>query len=120
MSASRAYPLDLKSEFAQSFGSRQGHSDMIKSELIAALAAENTHLTQKDIERVVGVIFERVVAALESGGRVELRGFGAFSVRSRAARAGRNPRTGATVQVRAKHVPFFKSGKELRAKLNAD
>ena len=93
---------------------------MIKSELIAALAAENTHLTQKDVERVVSVIFERVVNALESGGRVELRGFGAFSVRSRAARAGRNPRTGATVHVRAKHVPFFKSGKELRARLNAD
>lgn len=93
---------------------------MIKSELIAVLAAENTHLTQKEIERVVGVIFERVVRALEAGGRVELRGFGAFSVRSRSARAGRNPRTGAAVSVRAKHVPFFKSGKELRARLNAE
>jgi integration host factor subunit beta len=84
---------------------------MIKSELIAALAAENPHLTQRDVERVVGVIFERMIAALESGGRVELRGFGAFSVRSRPARAGRNPRTGEAVDVRAKHVPFFKSGK---------
>ncbi|MGH7022411.1 MAG: integration host factor subunit beta [Caulobacteraceae bacterium] len=93
---------------------------MIKSELIAALAAENPHLTQREVERVVGVIFERVIAALAAGGRVELRGFGAFSVRARAARAGRNPRTGAAVQVRAKHVPFFKSGKELRARLNAD
>jgi integration host factor subunit beta len=93
---------------------------MIKSELIASLADENPHLTQRDVERVVNVIFERVIHALEAGGRVELRGFGAFSVRSRAARAGRNPRTGASVQVRAKHVPFFKSGKELRAKLNAD
>jgi integration host factor subunit beta len=93
---------------------------MIKSELIAALAAENPHLTQRDVERVVGVIFERMVAALESGGRVELRGFGAFSVRSRPARAGRNPRTGEAVDVRAKHVPFFKSGKELRARLNPD
>jgi integration host factor subunit beta len=93
---------------------------MIKSELIAALAEENPHLTQRDVERVVNVIFERVINALEDGGRVELRGFGAFSVRSRSARAGRNPRTGASVQVRAKHVPFFKSGKELRAKLNAD
>jgi integration host factor subunit beta len=93
---------------------------MIKSELIAALAAENTHLTQKEIERVVGVIFERVIQALETGGRVELRGFGAFSVRARSARAGRNPRTGDAVAVRAKHVPFFKSGKELRAKLNAE
>ena len=92
---------------------------MIKSELIAALAAENPHLTQRDIERVVGVIFERIIEALEQGGRVELRGFGAFSVRSRPARSGRNPRTGETVDVPAKHVPFFKSGKELRARLNA-
>jgi len=93
---------------------------MIKSELIAALAAENPHLTQKDVERVVSVILESMIKALESGGRVELRGFGAFSVRSRPARPGRNPRTGATVQVKAKHVPFFKSGKELRTRLNAD
>jgi integration host factor subunit beta len=92
---------------------------MIKSELIAALAAENPHLTQREIERVVGVIFEQIIAALESGGRVELRGFGAFSVRSRPARTGRNPRTGEAVKVPAKHVPFFKSGKELRARLNA-
>jgi len=93
---------------------------MIKSELIAKLAAENPHLTQRDVERVVGVILERVINALENGGRVELRGFGAFSVRSRPARAGRNPRTGDPVDVRAKHVPFFKSGKELRARLNAE
>ena len=95
-------------------------ASMIKSELIAALAEENPHLTQRDIERVVTVILERVIHALEAGGRVELRGFGAFSVRSRPARAGRNPRTGEAVDVRAKHVPFFKSGKELRGRLNAD
>ena len=93
---------------------------MIKSELIARLAAENPHLTQRDVERVVSVILERMINALERGGRVELRGFGAFSVRSRPARAGRNPRTGDPVDVRAKHVPFFKSGKELRARLNAE
>ena len=93
---------------------------MIKSELIARLAEENPHLTQRDIERVATVIFERMIKALENGGRVELRGFGALSVRSREARAGRNPRTGDPVQVRAKHVPFFKSGKELRERLNAD
>jgi len=93
---------------------------MIKSELIAKLAAENPHLTQRDVERVVTVILEKMIEALEDGGRVELRGFGAFSVRSRPARAGRNPRTGEAVDVRAKHVPFFKSGKELRARLNAD
>jgi integration host factor subunit beta len=93
---------------------------MIKSELIAQLAQENPHLTQRDIERVVGVILERMILALENGGRVELRGFGALSIRSRDARSGRNPRTGESVSVRAKHVPFFKSGKELRERLNAD
>jgi len=93
---------------------------MIKSELIAQLAQENPHLTQRDIERVVGVILERMIEALENGGRVELRGFGALSIRSRDARSGRNPRTGESVSVRAKHVPFFKSGKELRERLNAD
>ena len=91
---------------------------MIKSELIARLAAENPHLTQRDVERVVGVILERMINALENGGRVELRGFGAFSVRERPARTGRNPRTGETVEVPAKSVPFFKSGKELRERLN--
>jgi integration host factor subunit beta len=93
---------------------------LIKSELIAKLAAENPHLTHRDIERVVGVILERMITALEQGGRVELRGFGAFSVRARPARSGRNPRTGDAVSVPAKHVPFFKSGKELRARLNAE
>ena len=93
---------------------------MIKSELIAKLAAENSHLTHRDIERVVGVILEQMIIALQDGGRVEIRGFGTFSVRSRRARHGRNPRTGESVFVQAKHVPFFKSGKELRARLNAD
>jgi integration host factor subunit beta len=93
---------------------------MIKSELIARLANENPHLTQRDVERVVSVILDRMTGALAQGGRVELRGFGAFSVRSRPARSGRNPRTGETVSVRAKHVPFFKSGKELRERLNSD
>jgi len=91
---------------------------MIKSELIARLAAENPHLTHRDVERVVNVVLDGMVGALSEGGRVELRGFGAFSVRSRPARAGRNPRTGETVSVPAKHVPFFKSGKELRERLN--
>ena len=93
---------------------------MIRSQLIDALAAENPHLSHRDIERVVGVIFETITGALETGGRVELRGFGAFSVRSRSARPGRNPRTGEAVQVRAKAVPFFKSGKELRERLNGE
>ena len=93
---------------------------MIKSELIARLAEENPHLTQRDIERVVGVILERMIQALEQDGRVELRGFGALSVRSRDARAGRNPRTGEAVSVEQKHVPFFKTGKLLRDRLNGE
>ena len=92
---------------------------MIRSELIAKLGAENPHLSQKDVERVVSAILERICHSLSSGGRAELRGFGAFSVRGRPARSGRNPRTGDSVEVRAKAVPFFKSGKELRQRLNA-
>lgn len=91
---------------------------MIKSELTEKLAAENPHLTQRDVERLVGVIFDEITHAMTLGGRVELRGFGAFSVRNRPARAGRNPRTGDAVEVAAKMVPFFKSGKELRLRLN--
>ena len=92
---------------------------MIKSELIEKLAAENLHLTHSEVERLVNVILGRMTEAMSDGGRVELRGFGAFSVRSRPARTGRNPRTGETVEVPAKSVPFFKSGKELRERLNA-
>ena len=93
---------------------------MIKSELISRLAAENPHLTRSDVERVVNTMLESMTEALEQGGRVELRGFGAFSVRGRPARSGRNPRTGETVDVEAKSVPFFKSGKELRERLNLE
>ncbi|WP_226635201.1 integration host factor subunit beta [Brevundimonas poindexterae] len=92
---------------------------MIKSELIDKLAAENPHLTQAEVERLVNVILGQMVETLSDGGRVEIRGFGAFSVRHRPARQGRNPRTGETVDVPAKAVPFFKSGKELRERLNA-
>ncbi|KQS55177.1 integration host factor subunit beta [Brevundimonas sp. Leaf363] len=92
---------------------------MIKSELIERLAAENTHMTHAEVERVVNVVLGQMTEALSEGGRVELRGFGAFSVRARPARSGRNPRTGEAVEVPAKAVPFFKSGKELRERLNA-
>ncbi len=92
---------------------------MIKSELIQRLAEANPHLYQRDIERIVGTIFDEIAAALQRGDRVELRGFGAFSVKRRPARIGRNPRTGERVNVAEKHVPFFKSGKELRERLNA-
>lgn len=91
---------------------------MIKSELIQKLADENPHLFHRDVERIVNTIFEEVTMALAKGSRVELRGFGAFSVKHRPSRTGRNPRTGETVHVPEKHVPFFKTGKELRDKLN--
>ncbi len=92
---------------------------MVKSELILRLAELNPHLYQRDIERIVSTIFDEISNALAQGHRVELRGFGAFSVKRRAARMARNPRTGAAVHVADKHVPFFKSGKELRERLNA-
>ena len=93
---------------------------MTKSELIARLAEQNPHLYQRDVERIVSTIFDEITAALARGDRVELRGFGAFSVKKRDARVGRNPRTGDAVKVDAKHIPFFKTGKELRERLNAD
>ena len=91
---------------------------MIKSELVARIAAQNPHLYQRDIENIVNTILGTVVDAMKSGDRVELRGFGAFSVRSRPARTGRNPRTGEKVPVSEKFVPFFKTGKEMRERLN--
>jgi integration host factor subunit beta len=91
---------------------------MIKSELIQQIAEENPHLYQRDVERIVSVIFEEITSALARGDRVELRGFGAFSVKARDARMGRNPRTGESVPVPAKKVPFFKAGKELRERMN--
>ena len=91
---------------------------MTKSELIQRLADRNPHLYLRDVERIVGTIFDEITRALADGNRVELRGFGAFSVRHRDARVGRNPRTGEAVEVQAKQMPFFKCGKELRERLN--
>ncbi len=91
---------------------------MIKSELIQRIAAANPHLYHRDVERIVNVIFDEIVNALARGDRVELRGFGAFTVKYRAPRIGRNPRTGAPVPVEEKYVPFFKTGKELRERIN--
>ncbi|MBN8520387.1 MAG: integration host factor subunit beta [Alphaproteobacteria bacterium] len=91
---------------------------MTKSELIQKLAERNPHLFLRDIEKIVDTIFEEITSALVKGDRVELRGFGAFSVKSRDARTGRNPRTGETVKVDAKRLPFFKTGKGLRERLN--
>ncbi len=91
---------------------------MIKSELVARLAERNPHLRLADVERVVSTVFEEVADALARGGRVEVRGFGAFSVRCRPARVGRNPATGERVEVAAKTVPHFRTGKQLRQRLN--
>ena len=91
---------------------------MTKSELILRLAERNPHLYQRDVERIVATVFDEISVALARGQRVELRGFGAFSVKRRDARQGRNPRTGETVAVTSKRIPFFKTGKQLRDRLN--
>ena len=91
---------------------------MIRSELVQKIAAENSDLRLEEVERIVDAFFDSIVDQLASGGRVELRGFGAFSTRSRESRTGRNPRTGAPVSVKAKSVPYFKPGKEMRERLN--
>ena len=91
---------------------------MTKSELIQRIAELNPHLYHRDVERIVTTVFEEISEALARGDRVELRGFGAFSVKQRDARVGRNPRTGAAVQVAEKHIPIFKTGKLLRERMN--
>lgn len=91
---------------------------MIRSELVQMLAADNPGLSTKEIDRIVSIFFDEISQRLATGGRVELRGFGAFSTRARDARSGRNPRTGETVDVDAKRVPYFKPGKEMRQRLN--
>jgi integration host factor subunit beta len=92
---------------------------MIKSELVQKLADKNPHLYHRDVERIVNAVLDEIIRAMKTDDRVELRGFGAFSVKSRNARTGRNPRTGGAVDVTAKKVPFFKTGKELRERLNS-
>jgi integration host factor subunit beta len=92
---------------------------MIKSELVQKIADRNPHLYQRDVENIINAILDEITRALARGDRVELRGFGAFSVKNRPARTGRNPRTGDKVSVEEKWVPFFKTGKELRERLNS-
>jgi integration host factor subunit beta len=99
-------------------GLGRGDNKMTKSELILRIGELNPHLYHRDVERIVTTIFEEITSALAKRERVELRGFGAFSVKFRDARRGRNPRTGETVAVEQKVVPFFKTGKELRDRLN--
>lgn len=91
---------------------------MIRSELVQKLAAENPELSLADVDKIVSIVFDSITEKLAGGGRVELRGFGAFSTRAREGRVGRNPRTGAAVSVPPKRVPYFKPGKEMRARLN--
>ena len=91
---------------------------MIKSELIQIIAEKNPHLYQRDVENIVNAILDEITDGLANGDRVELRGFGTFSIKHREARVGRNPRTGKQVMVEEKWVPFFKTGKELRERLN--
>lgn len=91
---------------------------MTKSELIAEIAEANPHLRSADVEVIVSTIFDQITTALAQGSRVELRGFGAFTIKHRSARTGRNPRTGEAVPVDEKSVPFFKAGKELRERVN--
>ncbi|MFM8499023.1 MAG: integration host factor subunit beta [Chakrabartia sp.] len=91
---------------------------MIRSELVSKLAEENPDLSAREVDMIVTLFFDEIVDQLMSGGRVELRGFGAFSTRGRDARVGRNPRTGQSVNIPSKKVPYFKPGKEMRQRLN--
>lgn len=93
---------------------------MIRSELVQVLSKENPGLTLREVDRIVDLFFDTITERLASGGRVELRGFGAFSTRAREGRTGRNPRTGGTVDVSSKRVPHFKPGKDIRDRLNGD
>ena len=97
----------------------RSEATMLKSQLVDRIAEQNRHLYRRDLDNVVDAIFDRIVAALARGDRVELRGFGAFSVKSRRARDGRNPRTGAPVAIGQKSFPFFKTSKDMHKRLNA-
>ncbi|MGA9797291.1 MAG: integration host factor subunit beta [Rhizomicrobium sp.] len=117
-----AFPLyvDRRGRLQKPFSwiAQTGAGGMIKSELVARLAQRYPHLYHRDVERIVTTILDKITHALSLGQRVELRGFGAFSVKVRPSRMGRNPRTGAPVTVEEKRAPFFRTGKELRERLN--
>lgn len=93
---------------------------MTKSQLITLLLQKNVHLYQRDVEKIVDCILDEIIRTLSSGGRVELRGLGAFSVKCRAQRTGRNPKTGQSVKVGEKYGPAFKLGKEIHRRLNPE
>jgi integration host factor subunit beta len=112
-------PGPSSAAFCGAIRDREGNEHaMIRSELVDMLAQDNPDLALRDIEAIVSTFFDEISRRLAADGRVELRGFGAFSTRARDARTGRNPRTGETVDVVAKRVPYFKPGKEMRARLN--
>jgi integration host factor subunit beta len=108
----------LAGDGVDDFIRRAGHHQMIKSDLIQRIVMQNPHLYRRDVERLVDAILGEIIMALARGNRIELRGFGAFSVRHRPAREGRNPRTGANVAIGDKSAPFFKAGKEMRERVN--
>ncbi len=116
----RIRPAPLTTPGAMRLNKQGAFTAMTKSELILRLAEQNPHLYQRDIEKIVSTIFDEITEALARGDRVELRGFGAFSVKRRDARTGRNPRTGEAVCVTEKYIPFFKTGKQLRERINCD
>ena len=93
---------------------------MIKSDLIERITAQNPHLYERDVEKIVNALLDEIVQAMRCGDRVELRGFGAFSAKLRGARQGRNPKTGATVAVAKRALPYFRTGKEMRVRLNRE
>jgi integration host factor subunit beta len=93
---------------------------MLKSELVQRIAGYNPHLYARDVEKIINSVFESIAIALKEGNRVELRGFGVFSVKSRPARTGRNPRNGSSVQVAGKSIPYFKPSKEMHRRLNPE
>lgn len=111
-------PATSMSKLTKPGAQSRGHYSMLKSELVHTIAQQNPHLYHRDAERIIHTIFNEIVEAMVNGDKVELRGFGVFATKQRDARDGRNPRTGDRVAVKARRVPFFKAGKELRDKLN--
>lgn len=118
----RPFPLRMRllgnGRARGAFAYRISGDSMIRSELVQKLCTDFPDLTQREVENIVSALFDSITEQLAAGGRVELRGFGAFSTRERDARTGRNPRTGEAVAVKAKRVPYFKPGKDMRERLN--
>ena len=101
------------------FGLEKGKAKMTKSELIEKLATRQSQLSAKEVEAAIKEMLEQMATTLEGGDRIEIRGFGSFSLHYRAPRIGRNPKTGTSVELDGKYVPHFKPGKELRERVDA-